>query len=147
MIFVAVINGMVGNKWNAFLDDGGHLLSVNGVSYLRLQQDIIWPRLRHFATRSSLWWMQDGAPPYCTNAVLEFLNEKFPGRVISRRTENSWPVHSPDLNPLDFNFCAAAQTRVYTETPRSIEFLVQCVQTFAEGYIQETIKNVCKNVL
>ena len=86
--FVAIINGMVSIA-HAFLDDDAHLSSVNGVSYLRFVQDIIWPRLRHSATRSSLWWMQDGALPHCTNAGLEFLNKKFRGRVINRRTENS----------------------------------------------------------
>ena len=69
--------------------------------------------------------MQDGAPPHCTNAPLEFLNEMFRGRVISRRKENLWPAHSPDLNPLDFSFWAAAQTRVYMEKPDSIEYLIQ----------------------
>ena len=47
----------------------------------------------------------------------------------------------------DFNFWVVAQTQVYMEKPDTIESLIQCVQTFAEGYSQETIKNVCKNVL
>ena len=42
-------------------------------------QDIIWPRLCHAATCSSLWWMQDVTPPHCTIAALENLNEKFRG--------------------------------------------------------------------
>ena len=145
MIFVAIINGMVPIV-HAFLEDDGHLSSVNDVSYLRLLQDIIWPRPSDTVTLSSLWRVQDGAPPHCTNAALEFLNEMFRGRVISRKTENSWPDHSPDLNPLNSNFWAAAQTRVYMEKLDSIKSLTQCVQTFA-GYSQETIKNVCKNVL
>ena len=41
-VFIAIINGMVPIV-HAFLDDGGHLSSVNGVSYLRLLQDIICP--------------------------------------------------------------------------------------------------------
>ena len=65
----------------------------------------------------------------------------------SAEGRNIRPAHSPDLNPLDFNFWAAAQTRIHMEKPNSIESLIQCVQTFAEGYSQETIKNVCKNVL
>ena len=105
---------------HAFLDDDDHLSSVNGVSHVRLLQDIFWPRLRYSATRSSLWWMQDGAPPHCTNTALEFVTEKFRGRVISRRTENSWPAHSPDLTPLDFHFWAAAQTWVYIENQISL---------------------------
>ncbi|QQP51470.1 Uncharacterized protein FKW44_012847, partial [Caligus rogercresseyi] len=78
-VFVAIINGMVPIVL-AFIEDDGHLSSVNGVSYLRLLQDIIWPRLRHSATRSLLWWMQDGASSHGTNAALEFLNEKFRSR-------------------------------------------------------------------
>ncbi|QQP49097.1 Uncharacterized protein FKW44_009626 [Caligus rogercresseyi] len=46
--------------------------------------------------------MQDGAPQRLHNAALEFLNKKFRGRVISRRTENPWPAHSPDLSPWSF---------------------------------------------
>ena len=104
MIFVAIINRMVPIV-HPFLDDDGHLSPVNGVSYLSLLQDIIWHSLRHSATRSSLWWIQDGAPLHCTNAALEFLNKTFRDRVTSRsRTENSWPGHSPDLTPLNFEF-------------------------------------------
>ena len=91
--------------------------------------------------------MQDSAPPHVTNAALEFLNKEFRVVVISRMTENLWAAHSPDLNPLDFHFWAAAQTQVYKEKPDSIESHTQCIQSFAEGYSQETIKNVCKNVL
>ena len=83
--------------------------------------------------------MQDSAPPYCTNVVLEFLIEKFRGRVISRRTENSWPAHSPDFNSLDFNFWAEVQmvrqnpleTRVYMKNTVSIESHTMFEITFA----------------
>ena len=44
MIFVSNINGIIPIV-HAFHDDDGHLSSVNCVSYLRLLQDIIWPRL------------------------------------------------------------------------------------------------------
>ena len=146
MFFVALIDGMV-PICHAFLDDDGHLTPVNGDCYLSLLQNTVWPKLRYTATRSSLWWMQDGAPPHCTNAVLAFLNEKFRGRVISRRTANPWPAHSPDLNPLDFHFWAAAQNQVFKEKPDSMDSLVQCVTSFAEGYCKETIRRVSRNVL
>ena len=146
MIFVAVVKGKIPIV-HAFLDDGGHLISVTGSSYLSLLQETVWPKLRFSATRSNLWWMQDGAPPHCTNEVLNFLQDKFHGRVISRRTEHPWPAHSPDLNPLDFHFWSAAQKKVFAEKPSSINSLVQCVKDFAEDYSEETVKNVCKNVL
>ena len=146
MIFVALINGMA-PLFHAFIDEDGQLISVNGDCYLNLLQNKVWPRLRHTATRSSLWWMQDGAPPHCTNAAITFLNKKFQGRVISRRTANPWPAHSPDLNPLDFHFWAAAQNHVFKVKPASIDSLVECVKSFTEGYSQETIIKTSKNVL
>ena len=99
------------------------------------------------AARKQLWWMQDGAPPHCTNDAKAFLLEKFNGRVISRGTERIWPAHSPDINPLDFHFWSAAQREVYCQKPRNIEELVQCVQDFAGAYDQGTIKRVAANVL
>jgi len=132
---------------HAFLDDGGHLISVTGSSCLPLFQETVWPKLRFSATRSNLWWMQDGASPYCTNEVLKSLQDKFHGRVISRRTEHPGPAHSPDLNPMDFYFWSAAQKEVFAEKTGSINSLVQCIEGFAEDCSEETIKNVCKNVL
>ena len=36
------------------------------------------------------------------------------------------------LQPLNFNFWAAAQTQVYMKKTAYIESLIQCTQTFAE---------------
>ena len=36
---------------------------------------------------------------------------------------------------------------IFKEKPNSIDSLVQCVKSFAEGYSQETISRVSKNVL
>ena len=72
-------------------------------------QDKVCPTFRATATRRRLWWMQDGAPPHYTRKAKQFLTEKFQRRVISRGTEIIWLAHSPDLNPFDFHFWAAAQ--------------------------------------
>jgi len=146
LFFVALVKGKNPIVY-PFLDSNGNVMSVNRDSYLSLLKDIVWPKLRPYATRSSLWWMQDGAPPHCTNEALEFLNEKFQGRVISRRTEYPWPAHSPDLNPLDFHFWAAAQADVYTQKPNSLESLVNCVTRFTERFSQEVIEKISHNVL
>ena len=146
MIFVAIVDGKI-PIIHAFLDEDGHLVSVNGSCYLTLLRDSVWPKLRYSATRRGLWWMQDGAPSHCTTVAKEFLKDKFQGRVISRGTEIPWPAHSPDLNPLDFHFWAAAQKQVYSVKPASIGSLVECVKEFAEGYSENTIRNVCNTVL
>ena len=146
MIFVAIVEGKI-PLVHAFIDESGGRISVNGDCYLELLQDRVWPLFRPYATRRNLWWMQDGAPPHCTNVAKSFLKEKFRGRVISRGTEFVWPAHSPDLNPLDFHFWAAAQKQVYLQKPESIEELIECVKQFSSSYDQETIRRVAMNVV
>lgn len=146
MIFVAIVNGKIPIV-HEFIDDEGQRVSVDSSCYLALLQEKVWPTFRATATRNRLWWMQDGAPPHCTREVKQFLIEKFHGRVISRGTEIIWPAHSPDLNPLDFHFWAAAQKMVYEEKPQSIQDLVNCVKHFSANYDTTTIEKVTKNVL
>ena len=125
-----------------FIGDDGKCQSVNGVCYLKLLKEVVWPALRY-----KYWWMQDGAPPHCTNLSKQFLLEKFNHRVISRGTPVAWPAHSPDLNPLDFHFWGVAQQHVYREQPDNIEALIQCVSAFAATYDSGTIRKVSENVL
>ena len=58
MIFVAIVHGMVPIV-HVFLYFDGNKVSVDGVSYLDLLQEVIWPEI---ADRSALWWMQDRFP-------------------------------------------------------------------------------------
>ena len=147
MIFVAIINGMVPIV-HAFLDDDGHLLSVNRVSYLRLLQDIIWPRLRHSATRSQLWWMQDGAPPHCTNESLEFLNEKF--SRPSHQQKNAKSLASSQSRSQSFGlFTSGLLHKVKfirkNQIPWSLSYNVSKLSL--KDIPKRRLKNVCKNVL
>ena len=91
--------------------------------------------------------MQDGAPPHCPNAAKKFLLNKFKWPVISRGTAVSWPVHTPDLNPLDFHFWGEAKQQVYCEQPQNIEELIECVKKFAAAYGSSTIRRVAENVV
>ena len=92
--------------------------------------------LEYAATRSFLWWMQDGTPTHCTNAVLAFLNEKFRGWVLSWRTANPRSAHSTDFNLLDFYFWAAAQNQVFKEKSNLIDSLVQYLREMFRRRIQ-----------
>ena len=113
MIFVAIVNGIV----HAFMDENGRRKIVNGDCYLNFLQENIRPTFRSCATKQGLGWMQDGDPAHCTTAAKEFLLNKFVGRVISRETQIAWPAHSPDLNSLNFYYCALAQKEVYSAKP------------------------------
>ena len=114
VIFVAIIHRLAPIV-HSFLDLHGNKVSI-GISYLKLLQEVVWPRLHQIDYRSALLWMQDGAPPHCTNEALPFLNDKFENRLICRRTDHPRPAHNPDLNRLEFHFWAAAQSQVYRET-------------------------------
>ena len=97
MIFMAIVEGKI-PLVHAFIDDRGGKISVNGDCCLKLLQDRVWPLFRSYATRRNLWWMQDGAPPHCTDVAKSFLEEKFRGRVISRGTEFVWPAHTAQIS-------------------------------------------------
>ena len=85
MLFVAIADGKILGVHD-FRDKNGRSVTVNGASYLAMLEDYVWPAIQDHAEDQELWWMQDGAPPHCTQAVFSFLREKFDGRVISRRT-------------------------------------------------------------
>ena len=63
--------------------------SVNTEIYLKLLQNDMWPAVRHNSDRENYYFQQDGATPHCAKKCLDFLEEKFPGRVISRRAHRA----------------------------------------------------------
>ena len=56
---IVIVHGMVPIIVYVFLYFDGNKVSVDGVSYLDLLQEVIWPEI---ADRSALWWMQDRFP-------------------------------------------------------------------------------------
>lgn len=50
----------------------------------------------------SYWFQEDGAPCHTTNQTMQFLQQKFSGRVVAKNANIDRPARSPDLNPLDF---------------------------------------------
>ena len=54
---------------------------------------------------------------------MAWLQEHFPGRLISLKAEVEWAPHSPDLSPLDFFLWGYIKDRVYKEKPRTTEAL------------------------
>ena len=47
--------------------------------------------------RTRQWFQQDGATPHTAKQTLTWLEDRFHGRIISLKTEQPWPPHSPDL--------------------------------------------------
>ena len=74
-----------------------------------------WNRVQ----RDIQWFQQDGAPPHTANITLDWLDHKFPNRLISRKREPEWSPHSPDLNPPDFYLWGFLKDNVYRHKRRS----------------------------
>ena len=83
------------------VDEAGQNVLVTGERYLNMWKSEDWP----IVGRNGYWEMQYGATSHKTIEVMAWLNAKFWGRVISRKTEVEGPPYSPDLNPLDY-FCS-----------------------------------------
>jgi len=90
--------------------------TVTGASYLAMVKEVL-PEVRGRASQRRCWWQQDGAGVHCTDAVINFLNAKFHGRVITRRGEHPWPPFSPDLSPLDYYFWGFINAEVWRQNP------------------------------
>ena len=51
---------------------------------------------------------------------VEWLDERFSDRLISRRRDTEWFPHSPDLSPPDFYLWGLLKDRVYQNNPKTI---------------------------
>ncbi|CAK9834549.1 hypothetical protein ANTRET_LOCUS11064 [Anthophora retusa] len=69
-----------------------------------------------------MWFQQDGATCHTSGVTLE-LQEKFPGLVISRRSDVEWPPRSCDLTPLDCFLWGYVKSLVYGNKPITIDQL------------------------
>ena len=145
MAWVALVDGRALEvRW--MVDEEGRNVSVTGDRYLNMIQNQVWPEVRGRARRNGYWWMQDGATSHTTLAVLNFLLDKFGGRVISRRSEIIWPPYSPDLNVLDYFFWSYAMMHVRRRKPTTIDELKETVEDVARTIPEEMIREAVANI-
>ena len=90
--------------------------------------------------------MQDEATSHTTHDVLNFLREKFQGRVISRWSEIGWPLYSPDLNPLDYFFWSFAMIHVRRQKPATLDELKTIVEDVAATVQEDMIRAAVGNI-
>ena len=138
MAWVALINGeALRVQWME--DDEGRNIRVTGDSYLHMLRTKVWPEIRQRARRQKWIWQQDGAPVHVGRATIEWLEETFEGRVISRNSDVEWPPYSPDLNPLDYFFWGYALAEVVRRKPDDLDEL--------KGIVEEVVSNVAPEVV
>ena len=101
--------------------------------------EALWPSVLFDPEVKEYCYMQYGASPPCTNAALEFLVEKFPNHVISRRSQRCWPTRSPNLNPLDFFVWGYLDSKLAENNSATIEG--------AEIIVEEEVRNITPETL
>ena len=84
-------------------------------------------RGRNRVQRDIQWFQQDGAPPHTANITLDWLDHKFPNRLISRKREPGWSAHSPDLTPPDVYLWGLLKDNVYRNNPQTIPELKEAI--------------------
>ena len=90
--------------------------------------------------------MQDGAHCHWTNLVLEWLNEKFADRIISRKSFIHWPACSHDLNPLDYYFWGMASYEVYQTNPETLLDVMEAVTAVCTIVGSPEVKKSVRNI-
>ncbi|GFU13547.1 transposase-like protein [Trichonephila clavipes] len=89
------------------------------------------------ATRTSMWFQQDGAPAHFSISVRNHLNATCGERWIGRGGPVHWPPRSSDLSCLDYFFWGQMKSLVYETPVNSAEELVARISA-AAGEIRNT---------
>ncbi|GFX52201.1 uncharacterized protein TNCV_574041 [Trichonephila clavipes] len=89
------------------------------------------------ATRTSIWFQQDGAPAHFSICVRNHLDATCGERWIGRGGPVHWPPRSPDLSCLDYFFWGQMKSLMYETPVNSAEELVARISA-AAGEIRNT---------
>ena len=137
-------HGIIGPFW--FEDVNGQALTINTLRYIQVL-DRFWTELgrRRGITRATQWFQQDGATPHTSNESLAWLQQHFPGKVISRRCDPEWAPHSPDLNPPDFYLWGFLKDRVFANNPQTIADLKTAISATVQAIPREECGRVIAN--
>lgn len=119
--------GIIGPFW--FQDGNGSTTTINKERYVKTLERF-WGHLcrQYAASLDNMWFQQDGAAPHTSNMALEWLQQHFGDRCISRKVQHPWPAHSPDLTPLDFFLWGYLKSKVYERSPETLEELKNAIE-------------------
>ena len=111
--------------------------NFNGVSYRRHVIRNCLPEMRDIngGTLDGATWMQDGASIHRNSNFMDFLDEKFEGRVLAMGAETNgrnghcWAPRFPDLTVCDFALWPVLKRRVYLHPrPKTLEELEEKIK-------------------
>lgn len=129
-----------------FENNHGRTVTVNSERYGRMLTDYFFTKIEDYDL-DDMWFQQDGATSHVTRANRDLLQEKFPGRLISRLADVNWPPRSCDLTPLDFFLWGYAKDRVYANNPQTLDELKTNIRNVMAEIPPEMCRKVIENYL
>ncbi|CAG4965031.1 unnamed protein product [Colias eurytheme] len=140
------VNGIIGPFF--FENSRGVTVTVDGDVYRRMIREYFIPKLREHPSNSShTWFQQDGATPHTARTTMSLLREEFPGKLISRFGDISWPPRSPDLTPLDFFLWGYLKGKVYESNPTNLSDLKENIVREMNAIPRSVLQRVAQNTL
>ena len=128
--------------------DTGKAETIKTANYMEMLKKKFVPALKRKLVFSSCWFMQDGAPPHCSNECLDWLETQFKHKIISRNADFPWPPYSPDLNPCDFYLWGYLKSKVYAKSaPKTTEELKDNIRKEARNIKLSTVESAVDNCL
>lgn len=125
MAWAMIINGTMSVYW---FHQG---VRLNAGSYVEMLQNFVMPRLEEMPGNELFWYQQDGAPAHSAGTSLEWIQQQFGPRVISRLTYIPWPAHSPDLVLNDYYLWGVSLVEIRRVKPASMESVKDTVSSCA----------------
>ena len=71
----------------------------------------------------------------------DWIKDNFPNFISSQE----WPPYSPDLNPMDYSIWSILESKVYTKTYKSVEYLKRALKKEWDKLSLETVAKVVDN--
>jgi len=128
-----------------FFEDGeGNTVTVTAERYVKVMTKF-WSALQRKRPNNRDWFMQDGAPPHTANLSLNWLQDHFGNRVISKKADHAWSPHSPDLNPLDYYLWGHLKSLVYTQRYENVAQLKEGIRAAARSVTNEHCERAIEN--
>jgi hypothetical protein len=115
--------------------------TINSQRYIEIVEQFLddMPLLE----RQNSTFQQDGAPAHTAKVTLDFLEDAFSGRVISK---GLWPPRSPDLNPCDFYLWGTLKDSINFRNCDTIEDVKQAVADAVRNITPDTLNKVFENL-
>jgi hypothetical protein len=97
------------------------------------------------------YFQHDGATAHTARETLNYLQEFYDDRIISRNLHPAWPPRSPDLTPLDFSIFGYLKNSVFRRPLHNLnelrEEIIKCCRTINQEMLQNIFENKRRRIV